>query len=287
MSSARWVMVLGLLGASGCGGIPIVSGDPFLPDAPEEREVDVSMSTDRGRDADPTDAPDASRLDAPDASRLDAPDASRLDAPDASTLDAPDATDSDQPEVRGVDAQLAEVARAEVFVNDSAMVLDIELPADDAGGSCALCPRGGVLTCCGARCRDLQTDRSNCGACGVVCPGTDDCVAGSCRPPGCPTGAVLCGSACFDLLSSPTHCGSCLLSCAAGQSCILGVCLVPFDAAVRDVASFDTGGFDAGAPDVGSFDAGVPDVGSFDAGVPDVSLLDRTTPILGADGGIE
>ena len=177
MSSARWVMVLGLLGASGCGGIPIVSGDPFVPDAGEEREADVSATTDLAHDADPMDARDAN-------------DAGTFDANDSSTLDANDGADSDQPEVRGVDAPLAEVSRAEVFVNDSAAAVDIELPADDSGTPCALCMRGSgsAQVCCSARCRDLQTDKFNCGACGVVCPGTDDCVGGISPPVDLPHG---------------------------------------------------------------------------------------------------
>lgn len=250
MSSARWVMVLGLVGSVGCGGIPIVSGDPFVPDAARERDTDIVVNTDLGRDADPMvarDAPDADRLDAPDAPDtpdaldapdvLDAPDASALDAPDASLLDASDADDFDRPEVRGVDAPLAEVARNEVFVSDGASTADIDLPAEDSGGPCALCGRGTPLICCDSRCRDPRTDRFNCGGCGVVCPDADDCV--------------------------------------------LGVCLPRLDASAPDAASIDLG-----APDVATIDLGAPEVATSDVGVPDVLLSDRSTPIIGADGGV-
>ncbi|MGC4086686.1 MAG: FISUMP domain-containing protein [Polyangiaceae bacterium] len=56
------------------------------------------------------------------------------------------------------------------------------------GTSCSACavPSGGTATCvsgkCGASCsQDLNTDASNCGGCGKVCPGTA-CVGGVCQP---------------------------------------------------------------------------------------------------------
>ncbi len=45
----------------------------------------------------------------------------------------------------------------------------------DAPGDCTQ----GQTMCAGA-CFDLSTDAKNCGACGVACKGTDQCVAGSC-----------------------------------------------------------------------------------------------------------
>ena len=232
MSSARWVTVLGLLGASGCGGIPIVSGDPFVPDAAHERETGIPVDTDLGRDADPVVARDV-----PDADRLDAPDAP--DAPDASTLDAFDAADFDRPEVRGVDAPLAEVARTEVFVSDGASTADIDLPAQDSGGPCSLCGRGTPLICCDARCRDPRTDRFNCGGCGVVCPDADDCILGVCLPR---VDASVPDAATIDL-GVPD--------------------VATFDLGVPDVATFDLG-----VPDVATFDAGVPDALLIDRSAP-------------------
>ena len=58
-------------------------------------------------------------------------------------------------------------------------------------------------TRCGDACVDLQTDASNCGACGVVCPTGETCLGGACTPEvttqqtaGCPEGQLLCGGQC-------------------------------------------------------------------------------------------
>jgi hypothetical protein len=39
----------------------------------------------------------------------------------------------------------------------------------------------GSRSCCGTSCRDLQSDKQNCGACGLRCPGSERCEAGECR----------------------------------------------------------------------------------------------------------
>jgi hypothetical protein len=39
----------------------------------------------------------------------------------------------------------------------------------------------GSLSCCGAMCRDLQTNKDNCGACGLKCGPGKTCVAGVCQ----------------------------------------------------------------------------------------------------------
>src|SRR6478672_5350867 len=59
----------------------------------------------------------------------------------------------------------------------------------EAKGKKSRCGTG--QTQCGsgkkAPCVDLQTDGSNCGGCGVVCPSGQSCQAGHCTAP-CPTG---------------------------------------------------------------------------------------------------
>jgi hypothetical protein len=48
-------------------------------------------------------------------------------------------------------------------------------------GACLPTTCGGGQICCGAGCVDTQTDPSNCGACGTVCPAGQDCVQGACQ----------------------------------------------------------------------------------------------------------
>lgn len=105
---------------------------------------------------------------------------------------------------------------------------------------------------------DTQTDPSNCGACGSICPpgvsctnGSCDCVADSCsrrsrRYPSisfvecvdfksdtencgkcgvkCPPGLACCGGVCTDSSFDSGNCGSCGNTCPAGHTCDLGIC---------------------------------------------------------------
>ncbi|HEX5499229.1 MAG TPA: hypothetical protein VFX03_08385 [Thermomicrobiales bacterium] len=84
-------------------------------------------------------------------------------------------------------------------------------------------------TVCGGACVDLQTDMSNCGACGAVCESGLVAVAcrdGQCVRADCPPDVTFCGvlDGCRDLRSDPLHCGACDNACAAGQACSGGVC---------------------------------------------------------------
>ena len=55
---------------------------------------------------------------------------------------------------------------------------------------------------------DLQTDRENCGACGMRCAGTLSC----------------CGGRCVDTSSDGSSCGNCNTRCAPGQKCCNSAC---------------------------------------------------------------
>jgi len=306
MSSARWVWVLGLLGASGCGGIPIVSGDPFVADASPRADVgadaDASSTTDLGRDAASIDLPDAMDVtdvpdvmdvtdamdvtDVPDVMDVtDVPDAMDVtDVPDA--MDAPDATDVGR---IMLDVMLAEVARPDAFVSEAGMTSDVGAAFDDLGFPCALClpGSGSAQVCCNARCRDLRSDPSNCGGCGVVCPATYDCVGGACRSTICSMGLELCGGACFDLRTSSLHCGRCDNPCPAGQPCRQGACLPPIDAGSPDAVTFDLGTPDSPVIDTPVFDAGTPDTFVPDVAFFETFVLDLSPPVVGADVGVE
>jgi hypothetical protein len=208
MISARRVMLLGLLWAGGCGGIPIVSGDPFVVEVGPGADATAVAVSDLGRDA-----PDG----------WDAPDAP--DAPDG--WDAPDAVSMDQPVVEPIDATI-DASRQEDSADDAVTLAEVSTLGDAAPDAvpCSECPAGSVgRVCCSAACRDLQTDKFNCGACGVVCPGADDCVAGLCRPSTCPTGTSRCGTACVNLQADPNHCGACGDACATGLVCSAGRCV--------------------------------------------------------------
>jgi len=78
---------------------------------------------------------------------------------------------------------------------------------------------------CGGLCvpwEALQTDRWNCGGCGVACPnGDSECVAGECA---CSAGRDLCGDSCVAVASDPDNCGGCGVRCSAGEECLAGFC---------------------------------------------------------------
>jgi hypothetical protein len=84
---------------------------------------------------------------------------------------------------------------------------------------------GGPLVECGPDsgtpgCFDLSTSASACGACGVVCQGTDTCSEGKC----CPAGNVICGGVCTPI-NTATNCGACGVPCPAPATCTNGMCV--------------------------------------------------------------
>ena len=85
------------------------------------------------------------------------------------------------------------------------------------GGACSAgicCPPGQVA--CGGTCRNLQSDASNCGACGTKCPAaTPTCLAGRCDLI-CQPGQTKCGTTCSDVGSDVNNCGACGTRCGAG-----------------------------------------------------------------------
>jgi uncharacterized protein YjdB len=91
------------------------------------------------------------------------------------------------------------------------------------------CPSGGTF--CGDTCTSVQTDGSNCGACGIVCPAGDVCTAGSCvlAPPKCAPPQAYCGAGttCTNLGSDPNNCGICGQACVPGDTCQSGMCIPP------------------------------------------------------------
>lgn len=91
----------------------------------------------------------------------------------------------------------------------------------NCGGTCVMADAG--LTLCGDRCRNLQADAENCGACGHVCPSWQACTAGTCR--GCSPGFTECGPGCSNTSIDPVNCGGCGIVCPTGLRCIGGSCM--------------------------------------------------------------
>lgn len=110
--------------------------------------------------------------------------------------------------------------------------------------------------CCDGKCVDLQTDESNCGACGEACPAGATCVESACSfckadgencqgshqccdslPWGCLGGVcrntcgtelTWCGDRCTNIDIDPANCGACGRACATGLDCLNGRCCERF-----------------------------------------------------------
>ncbi len=102
-------------------------------------------------------------------------------------------------------------------------------------------------TRCDGTCTNLQTDPSNCGACGASCGAPMVCVAGTCRI-ACPAPQTVCGGQCVSFQTDPLNCGACGNACPAGQMCSIGRCGVSCDRTLATCGAGVDGGVDGGAP---------------------------------------
>jgi hypothetical protein len=106
-----------------------------------------------------------------------------------------------------------------------------EPTASDCTNSYCTCGTGPECTggevCCGASCRDLNNDPSNCGSCGRKCAEGEACNNGTCEcAPGVTCGAneACCNGTCVDTSSDDQNCGTCDNVCENGNTCNNGQC---------------------------------------------------------------
>jgi hypothetical protein len=108
------------------------------------------------------------------------------------------------------------------------------------GGAIQQCPAPGRMcaTTQGTYCAMVQTDPSNCGGCGNVCPANSFCMNAICMPnsgdggaqPKCIGSQITCFPAaapayCTDVTQDPANCGACFKPCPGGWACQASVCV--------------------------------------------------------------
>jgi hypothetical protein len=96
-----------------------------------------------------------------------------------------------------------------------------EICAPANGKLCQACEP--YETRCGNLCREIKTDRFNCGACGNACADDQICENSACKA--CPAGRTRCDNACRDLQTDRFHCGACNHLCAFDKVCQNGQCV--------------------------------------------------------------
>ena len=126
-----------------------------------------------------------------------------------------------------------------------------------SGGACTVSCGAGLTNCSGV-CRDLGTDRLNCGGCGNTCAAGQVCAGGSCQV-SCSAGLTNCGGVCRDVSTDRNHCGGCGIACGSGEACMGGACVVscPTGQAVCGGTCVDASSLSCGARiDLGTVGAG-------------------------------
>ena len=125
-------------------------------------------------------------------------------------------------------------------------------------GQCAISCESGTMPCPastggigGFACANLQTDNTNCGACGVTCPGGATCQGAVCSvtcingysscPAASPDGGVG-GFVCASLQTDSSNCGACGTACPIGTACVAGQCAIRCGAGLTSCALASDGG---------------------------------------------
>jgi hypothetical protein len=147
----------------------------------------------------------------------------------------------DDGKVPGSDTvKVSEVVRPEIIISDSASgaatnenggnirEARVTLPETTAGIRAEIAE--GRLICpldnapCNGVCRDVSSDRNNCGTCGFQCGTGFECTLGTCTP-FCNSGLTYCNGACVSLQTDNSNCGSCGHACITGVACTNGQCV--------------------------------------------------------------
>ncbi|KAG6512667.1 protein GRIM REAPER-like [Zingiber officinale] len=107
----------------------------------------------------------------------------------------------------------AAAATTTFFVLALALSASLQFPASARkGGRCEQSGNGiacpGALHCCKRRCRDVLSDRHNCGRCGNRCG----------------FGRLCCAGGCVAVAYDVDNCGGCGRICPPGQRCEYGAC---------------------------------------------------------------
>lgn len=82
----------------------------------------------------------------------------------------------ENPDWLGPDPTVADGSTSVVDGSAGEMTTNATAPGDSSGD---MCGAGEML--CGSTCRDVLSDRKNCGDCGNMCTGGDQCVDGMCQ----------------------------------------------------------------------------------------------------------
>jgi hypothetical protein len=123
----------------------------------------------------------------------------------------------------GADATL-DGSSADATGSDSA-TNDATAAASDAGTPDAEQDAPDPCTTCSGACVNLQTDDTNCGACGLRCPTGTECLLGVCNL-SCGGGETLCNSTCVNLKADNANCGTCGTICTPETACTDGGCVL-------------------------------------------------------------
>jgi len=91
---------------------------------------------------------------------------------------------------------------------------------------------------CNGVCVNTGTSTTNCGGCGIVCPGVEVCSGGRCT--GCPAGQTNCGGVCVDTGKNSANCGACGRACTGGEACSNGACACPVSRTLCSGSCVDT-----------------------------------------------
>jgi hypothetical protein len=118
--------------------------------------------------------------------------------------------------------------------------VSVDFPNEDGGSPDATVCMPPTVSC-GGTCKSVQSDPSNCGGCGMVCPVAPNaqppvCMGGVCTIGACNPGFANCNGSTMDgceinVVADPNNCGGCGIACGmrpntTGSVCMGGACSI-------------------------------------------------------------